>query len=54
MPNAATANAVRDGRTRRTVVAMTATVARLAHRAVHLNTSVCACTESTSRTTTDA
>ena len=54
IPNAATANAARDGRTRRTVVAISATVARLAASAVIRNTSTCADTELTSLTTTEA
>ncbi len=54
MPNAATANAARDGLARRTVVAITATVPRLAQSAVHRKTSTCACTESTALTTSDA
>ena len=54
IPNAATANAARDGRTRRAVVAISASVPRLAASAVIRNTWTCAHTESTSRTTTDA
>ena len=54
IPNAATANAARAGRTRRTVVAISAIVPRLAQSAVHRNTSTCAWIESTSLTTTDA
>ena len=54
MPNAATANAARDGHTRRTVVAISAIVPRLAQSAVHRNTSTCAWIEWTSLTTTDA
>ena len=42
MPNAATANAARAGHTRRTVVAISAIVPRLAQSAVHRNTSTCA------------
>ena len=53
-PNAATANAARDGRTRRAVVAISATVPRLAAAAVHRNTSICAGSARTIRTTMEA